>query len=63
MYQVWIIWGDTAKENGEDAISNYAFHTKKELTAFMEGVDAACGWMDYFQAPTEQEANVFVNEQ
>lgn len=48
---VVINWGSSADNNildqAADATTEHEFRTRKELEAFLEGVEAASGWMDY----------------
>lgn len=63
-HQVWIVWGGqgTIAENGEDSIICYEFKTAGELSAFLTGVEAACGFMDFEQADSQEEAEKIVAE-
>ena len=42
--KVKIAWGSAQLE---DHIKEYEFNTKEEYFAFMKGVDASNGWLDY----------------
>jgi len=44
-FSVHIGWGETP-EPGQESME-YAFETEVELEAFLEGVNAADGWMDF----------------
>jgi hypothetical protein len=44
-YKVSILWG-SSPEPGDRTIT-YAYETAAELEAFIDGVDEACGWMDW----------------
>jgi hypothetical protein len=46
--EVRIRWGsESTREDMGNVTSTYAFDTDAELSAFLKGVDEACGWMDY----------------
>lgn len=62
--EVYIVWGtsQTIRDNGEASISGYKFDTPEELEAFLLGVDAGCGWMEYEQFDSREEALEFVKE-
>lgn len=63
-HRVFIVFGEknTVAENASSgsAISEYEFNTKVELDAFLQGVDAASGWMEYANFKTEKEAKEYV---
>lgn len=42
---LWIVWGE-APEEGARA-EQYLFATEAERDAFLRGVEAAQGWLDY----------------
>ena len=44
-FWVEIRWGSQPEEGDEPCA--YEFDTKAELDAFLDGVDAAAGWLDY----------------
>lgn len=44
---VKIIWGSESWREENPTPCEYSFDTEAELNAFMEGVDAASGYMDY----------------
>jgi hypothetical protein len=44
-FKVTILWGQV-REPDQEPIT-YEFVTKSELDAFLEGVDAAVGWLDH----------------
>lgn len=46
-HTVTIAWGSDSTRQEADTESTYYFDTEKELIAFMEGVEASIGWMDY----------------
>ena len=45
-FTVRILWGSTP-ELDERQPEQYIFDSKEELSAYLQGVDDACGWMDY----------------
>jgi hypothetical protein len=45
-YTIKILWGSTSTRE-ENEPCTYEFDTKEEFNAFLEGVEAAVGWMDY----------------
>jgi len=44
-HKISILWG-SVPEDGQEAVT-YEFHTKAEYDAFVEGVEAAEGWLNY----------------
>lgn len=52
----------TLKEEGVqglvDAVQEYRFATAEEANAFMEGVEAANGWMEYSQVDAEAHEEI-----
>lgn len=46
-FKVKIVWGSTESNYTEKQPCTYSFKTEEELTAFLDGVEEACGWMDY----------------
>lgn len=44
-FTVRILWGSAPEE--DDKPMTYTFASQELLDAFMEGVDAASGWLDY----------------
>ncbi len=64
--RVWFVWGEdsTVRVNRENAISEYSFDTNAEMNAFLNGVDAVQGWLDYAKFDTLKEAaRTFANNQ
>jgi hypothetical protein len=51
-YRVWIRWGQTERT----APQLHEFDTQEELDAFLLGVDEGCGWLDYEQFDSEEQA-------
>jgi hypothetical protein len=45
MEGVWIIWGSQPEPGTRP--TRYEFETHAELDAFLDGVEAASGWMEY----------------
>ena len=49
--EVTMLWGEEAchEQKGENGYSEitYSFKSKKELEAFLYGVDETCGWLEY----------------
>lgn len=41
-------------------VTHHEYETAEELNAFLEGVDAASGWLDYEQCDTEDELNLYL---
>ena len=59
---VSILWGNIA--DADYAPELYSFETDVELDAFLEGVEAGCGWMDYqFIMHTKGEKQKFTPEE
>ena len=59
---VSILWGNTA--DTDYAPELYSFETDVELDAFLEGVEAGCGWLDYqFIMHTKGEKQKFTPEE
>ena len=68
-HKVWFVWGSEAvrdylnwKEKPKSStdnlnLSEYEFDTEAEVNAFLEGVDAANGWLEYHQIDTQKEAD------
>lgn len=54
MFKISILWGSAPEP--EDTPITYEFATKGELTAFLDGVEAASGWLDY-EIVEEEPAN------
>ncbi len=44
-HEITIVWGSIPEL--DDTPITYSFKTKKEFDAFMAGVEAAEGWLDY----------------
>jgi hypothetical protein len=42
MYKVTIAWG-----RDKDEIKSYMFETEEQKAFFLEGVEAAAGWLEY----------------
>lgn len=57
-FKVWVVWGadSTIRDNPDCKPSCYSFKTEAEQNAFMEGVDAATGWMESSVHFTEEQA-------
>ena len=67
-FNVTICWGSetTRLDNSNQGIT-YSFNSEVEKNAFLTGVEAACGWMDYeiveeelicnFNSPNEDPLN------
>jgi hypothetical protein len=53
-YETWIVWG--SQRDPSDHPSHYSYDTEALLSAFMDGVEEASGWMKYEQFDTEPEA-------
>ena len=53
-YKCWIIWGEYITDGNEPI--EYAFATRKELIAFLDGVDAADGWLSGAAFMTKKDA-------
>lgn len=49
MPKISILWGEVP-ETGDSA-KTYEFATQAELDAFKLGVEEACGWMNWAEAP------------
>jgi hypothetical protein len=44
-FKIKILWG--LDHEPDDMPVTYSFKTQAELDAFEEGIDVACGWLDY----------------
>lgn len=44
-YKCYIVWGDYPDKEQAENLYCYAFRTEAELSAFLDGVDAADGWL------------------
>jgi len=64
-HRVWIIWSEEQTNKAIEAIQDnkkdtslnpclYQFDTKKELDAFILGVEEAIGWMEYVVISSSQ---------
>lgn len=51
MHKVAILWGEAPDKDDEPEI--YEFSTGAEATAFLQGVQAAIGWMEYQYDPEQ----------
>jgi hypothetical protein len=47
-YSIRIQWGSVSSHGEDNKPIKYEFDTEAELNAFMMGVDAMDGWMEYF---------------
>ena len=59
-HKINIIWGTEAVRNIEKpekgyTQKTYTFSTEKELNCFLEGVDEANGWLEYFAYKNKKE--------
>jgi hypothetical protein len=47
-YKIKICWGSefTRLDSNNESIT-YSFNSEAERNAFLDGVEAACGWVDY----------------
>jgi hypothetical protein len=54
-FKTYIIWGSHFEEEHAKNPCEYSFDTKAELDAFLQGVDAANGWMEYQTFDSKKE--------
>jgi hypothetical protein len=61
-FTTWIVVGSNSsiQDMKEDAIKEYVFDTQAELNAFLEGINAAEGWLEVSYYNNEQEAKEHV---
>lgn len=64
VWEVWIVWGSSSEvqDRGRDSITYHVFETKKELTAFFEGVNCATGWSENQSFETYKDAVEIVTD-
>ena len=60
MLKVYVVWGECIDEDSK--VVAYEFATQAELDAFLQGVDAASGYLDYFASTDRQEADDYLKE-
>jgi len=54
-FKAKIRWGSDSSDDQEPSVYSYA--TQAELDAFLEGVDAANGWLDYELIEEEEKSD------
>jgi hypothetical protein len=59
-YELFMVFGDNIRAHGCNSIERFAFATKREQQAFLEGVDAMQGWSCYDSFSTRKQANAHV---
>ncbi len=62
-FQVWIVWGDEASRHVDPHLCHYVYDSQAELNAFLEGVEAASGYLDHEQFDSLSEFHEWVAEQ
>jgi len=56
-FSIMIRWGTKQTRNDNiGCASTYSFKTEAEFDAFMQGVEEACGWLEYEVVEEEDEA-------
>jgi hypothetical protein len=60
-FGVWLVWGE--RPESADAITYYEYSSEELLNAFLHGVDEASGWLDSYQAESEEDAKRYLREE
>ena len=60
MYEVYFLFGDSPEFWTADNVQLFSFDTEKELEAFLNGIDAAIGYLDCQQFDNEKDAREFI---
>jgi hypothetical protein len=61
-FVIYIIWGSHYEEEHAANPCEYSFSTQAELDAFLTGVDAASGWLEYQAFNTKTEHKKWFND-
>ena len=61
-HSVMIVWGERVEEEQANSPYHYSFDTEAELVAFLQGVDAADGWLGATVFATDKEYEGWLKE-